>query len=192
MKKRWSLVCVLLLVVGLLAGCGSQEAAEEAKKTVTVDIPRNMLLGSQSDEEIVENAKAEDITVAFSDDSVTYTMTEETQQALLLGFKTQFEENLQTVLDAGDVPGLVSVSYNDAMSVFTVTVNRAQFQAQDGEDELGILYSTGTAYQLYAGTADEAIDVVVELVDQESGEHFETYSMREAFSAQQSPGDNAD
>lgn len=191
MKKRWSLVCVLLLVVGLLAGCGSQEAAEEAKKTVTVDIPRNML-GSQSDEEIVENAKAEDITVAFSDDSVTYTMTEETQQALLLGFKTQFEENLQTVLDAGDVPGLVSVSYNDAMSVFTVTVNRAQFQAQDGEDELGILYSTGTAYQLYAGTADEAIDVVVELVDQESGEHFETYSMREAFSAQQSPGDNAD
>ncbi|MEE0435119.1 MAG: hypothetical protein UDB11_06920 [Peptococcaceae bacterium] len=191
MKKRWSLVCVLLLVVGLLAGCGSQEAAEEAKKTVTVDIPRNML-GSQSDEEIVENAKAEDITVAFSDDSVTYTMTEETQQALLLGFKTQFEENLQTVLDAGDVPGLVSVSYNDAMSVFTVTVNRAQFQAQDGEDELGILYSTGTAYQLYAGTADEAIDVVVELVDQESGEHFETYSMREAFSAKQSPGDNAD
>lgn len=159
---------------------------------MTVDIPRNMLLGSQSDEEIVENAKAEDITVAFSDDSVTYTMTEETQQALLLGFKTQFEENLQTVLDAGDVPGLVSVSYNDAMSVFTVTVNRAQFQAQDGEDELGILYSTGTAYQLYAGTADEAIDVVVELVDQESGEHFETYSMREAFSAQQSPGDNAD
>lgn len=191
MKKRWSLVCVLLLVVGLLAGCGSQEAAEEAKKTVTVDIPRNML-GSQSDEEIVENAKAEDITVAFSDDSVIYTMTEETQQALLLGFKTQFEENLQTVLDAGDVPGLVSVSYNDAMSVFTVTVNRAQFQAQDGEDELGILYSTGTAYQLYAGTADEAIDVVVELVDQESGEHFETYSMREAFSAKQSPGDNAD
>lgn len=86
----------------------------------------------------------------------------------------------------------MSVSYNDAMSVFTVTVNRAQFQAQDGEDELGILYSTGTAYQLYAGTADEAIDVVVELVDQESGEHFETYSMREAFSAQQSPGDNAD
>ena len=119
-------------------------------------------------------------------------MTPETQQELLLGFKTHFEEEVQSTIDSGDIPGLVHVDYNDTMSAFTVTVNRDNFQTQGGEAQLGLLYSAGTTYQLYAGTEEEAIDVTVTLVDQATQEEFDTTSMRQVFSEQQAPGDNAD
>lgn len=191
MKKIGTLLLLLLLVAGLTA-CGSGQAETNAEKTVTVTIPAAML-GDQSHDDIRAMAQAEDIDVHFADDgSVTYTMTPEKQQELLLGFKTHFEENIKTILDSGDLPGLVNVSYNDDMSAFDVTVNRTTFQTENGDDQLGLLYSTGTAYQLYAGRPEEEIDVIVTLLDQETGEAFDTYSMREAFTAQQSPGDNAD
>lgn len=190
--KKLGIILLLLLMVGV-AGCGSGEPDTSAEeKTVTVTVPRNVI-GDQSDEEIKENAQSEDISVSIGeDDSVTYTMTPEKQQELLLGFKTHFEESLQTALDNGEVPGLVNVSYNDDMSAFDVTINREAFQSQNGEEKLGMLYSAGTAYQLYAGRPEEEIDVTVTLLDQATNDAFGTYSMREVFNAQQSPGDNAD
>lgn len=190
--KKLGIILLWLLMVGV-AGCGSGEPDTSAEeKTVTVTVPRNVI-GDQSDEEIKENAQSEDISVSIGeDDSVTYTMTPEKQQELLLGFKTHFEESLQTALDNGEVPGLVNVSYNDDMSAFDVTVNREAFQSQNGEEKLGMLYSAGTAYQLYAGRPEEEIDVTVTLLDQATNDAFGTYSMREVFNAQQSPGDNAD
>lgn len=190
--KKLGIILLLLLMVGV-AGCGSGEPDTSAEeKTVTVTVPRNVI-GDQSDEEIEENAQSEDISVSIGeDDSVTYTMTPEKQQELLLGFKTHFEESLQTALDNGEVPGLVNVSYNDDMSAFDVTVNREAFQSQNGEEKLGMLYSAGTAYQLYAGRPEEEIDVTVTLLDQATNDAFGNYSMREVFNAQQSPGDNAD
>ena len=190
--KKLGIILLLLLMVGV-AGCGSGEPDTSAEeKTVTVTVPRNVI-GDQSDEEIKENTQSEDISVSIGeDDSVTYTMTPEKQQELLLGFKNHFEESLQTALDNGEVPGLVNVSYNDDMSAFDVTVNREAFQSQNGEEKLGMLYSAGTAYQLYAGRPEEEIDVTVTLLDQATNDAFGTYSMREVFNAQQSPGDNAD
>ena len=192
MKKLWILLLTVLML-GLFAGCGGDESSvAEKAQTVTVEIPRDVLAG-QSDEDIMENAKNEGVTVHIEDDgTVTYTMTPEQQQALLLGFKTHFEENVQTAIDNGQIPGLVNVTYNDEMNDFTVTVNREQFQTQEDKTALGLLYSAGTTYQLYAGTPDSAIDVTVTLVDQETGDAFDTYSMRDAFSAQQAHSDNAD
>lgn len=189
--KRLGIILLLLLgCLGSFTGCGSQDA-QAPEKDVTITVPRAML-EDQSDEEIQKNASAEDMDVAIDADDVTFTMTEETQQKLLLGLKTQFEESLAAVLDGGEVPGLVNVTYNDDMSIFTVTVNRDQFQMEMEEPQLGLLYSAGTAYQLYAGKDEEAIDVVVDLVAQGDDEPFDSTSMREVFTAQQSPGDDAD
>ena len=172
---------------------GTEEKEYEARAIIiaTGAHPRT-LFGTQSDDQIQETAQAEDITATITDDTVTYQMTPETQQELLLGFKTHFEEEVQSTIDSGDIPGLVHVDYNDTMSAFTVTVNRDNFQTQGGEAQLGLLYSAGTTYQLYAGTEEEAIDVTVTLVDQATQEEFDTTSMRQVFSEQQAPGDNAD
>ena len=82
--KKLGIILLLLLMVGV-AGCGSGEPDTSAEeKTVTVTVPRNVI-GDQSDEEIKENAQSEDISVSIGeDDSVTYTMTPEKQQELLL------------------------------------------------------------------------------------------------------------
>lgn len=189
--RKLGIILLFLALLASFSACGSGQP-EKAEKSVTVTIPAAMV-GSQDEENIQKQAEAEDMEVTIAEDgSVTYTMTPEKQQELLLGFKTHFEESLTTVLDNGEVPGLVNVDYNDDMSAFTVTVQRDIFDQETGEEELGLLYSAGTAYQLYAGKAEEAIDVAVTLVDQDTKEEYEHFSMREVFNAQQSPGDNAD
>ena len=190
--RKIGVVLLMLLFLAGVAGCGSGEQDATAEKSVTIVVPRG-LVGEQSDEEIKANAEEEDITVSIGDDdTVTYTMTPEKQQELLLSYKNHFEENIQTILDDGEIPGLMSVSYNDDMSAFEVTVNRDVFQAENGEEQLGLIYSAGTSYQLYAGRSEEDIDVVVTLLDQATNDAFATFSMREVFNSQQSPGDNAD
>ena len=191
MKRLGIIVLTVLLSIGVLAGCGSQETQTPEEKNVTITVPRDMF-ADQSEEEIRDRAAAEGMDAAINAADVTFTMTAETQQKILLGIKTQFEEDLAAVLDNGEVPGLLEVTYNDEMSVFTVTVAPDQFQMDMEEPQLGLLYSTGTAYQLYAGKDEEAIDVTIELVAQGDTEPYESFSMREVFTAQQSPGDNSD
>lgn len=191
MKRLGVIVLTVLLSVCALAGCGSQETQAPAGKDVTITVPRDMF-ADQSEEEIRDRAAQEGMDVAIDAADVTFTMTAETQQKILLGIKTQFEEDLAAVLDNGEVPGLLEVTYNDEMSVFTVTVAPDQFQMDMEEPQLGLLYSTGTAYQLYAGKDEEAIDVTIELVAQGDTEPYDSFSMREVFTAQQSPGDNSD
>ena len=108
--------------------CGSGDTQESAERSVTITLPRT-LFGTQSDDQIQETAQAEDITATITDDTVTYQMTPETQQELLLGFKTHLKRSTEHI-DSGDIPGLVHVDYNDTMSAFTVTVNRDNFQTQ--------------------------------------------------------------
>lgn len=191
MKRLGIIVLTVLLSVCALAGCGSQETQAPTGKDVTITVPRDMF-ADQSEEEIRDRAAAEGMDAAIDAADVTFTMTAETQQKILLGIKTQFEEDLAAVLDNGEVPGLLEVTYNDEMSVFTVTVAPDQFQMDMEEPQLGLLYSTGTAYQLYAGKDEETIDVTIELVAQGDTEPYESFSMREVFTAQQSPGDNSD
>lgn len=191
MKRLGIIVLTVLLSIGVLAGCGSQETQTPEEKNVTITVPRDMF-ADESEEEIRDRAAAEGMDVTIDAADVTFTMTAETQQKILLGIKTQFEEDLAAVLDNGEVPGLLEVTYNDEMSVFTVTVAPDQFQMDMEEPQLGLLYSTGTAYQLYAGKDEEAIDVTIELVAQGDTEPYESFSMREVFTAQQSPGDNSD
>lgn len=191
MKRLGIIVLTVLLSIGVLAGCGSQETQAPAEKDVTITVPRDMF-ADQSEEEIRDRAAAEGMDAAIDAADVTFTMTAETQQKILLGIKTQFEEDLAAVLDNGEVPGLLEVTYNDEMSVFTVTVAPDQFQMDMEEPQLGLLYSTGTAYQLYAGKDEEAIDVTIELVAQGDTEPYDSFGMREVFTAQQSPGDNSD
>lgn len=191
MKRLGIIVLTVLLSIGVLAGCGSQETQTPEEKNVTITVPRDMF-ADESEEEIRDRAAQEGMDVAIDAADVTFTMTAETQQKILLGIKTQFEEDLAAVLDNGEVPGLLEVAYNDEMSVFTVTVAPDQFQMDMEEPQLGLLYSTGTAYQLYAGKDEEAIDVTIELVAQGDTEPYESFSMREVFTAQQSPGDNSD
>ena len=93
--KRLSMILLALLMAIVMVGCGSGEKA--AEETVTVSLPRE-LLGSQSDEEIIANGEEEDMEVAIKETEngtrVVYTMSKETQDALLLAYKNHFEETL--------------------------------------------------------------------------------------------------
>ena len=192
--KKWSVLLIVMLILSTLVGCGSKPAKEaEGVPNVTIEIPRNML-PNQSDEEIITNAENENIEVSIKDDDemIVYKMTEEKQQELLLSYKTNFEELLQKDIDQGKLMGVVDISYDENMTEFQVLVNSDVFKAADNEEEMEWLYTTGTGCQLFAGIPEESIDVKISVVDQDSNEEIEHYSMRESFFDQQYQADGAD
>ena len=180
--KKWSLAFIVMCVLGCLVGCGTKPAEEaEPVANVTIEIPRSML-AEQSDEEVIAHAADEDIDVTITDDeTIVYKMSEEKQQELLLSYKTNFEALLQSDMDQGKLMGVVDVSYDENMTEFKLWVNKAVFDAADNQEELGWIYSTGTGCQLFAGIPEESIDVKIIVMDQDSKEEIETYSMRESF-----------
>ncbi|MDO4280682.1 MAG: hypothetical protein Q4C56_03540 [Peptococcaceae bacterium] len=190
--KKWLLAFILLLFVGGMTACASEEATAVKAQTVTITVPRGLLAG-QTNQEIEKNAQDEDISVHINDDdTITYKMTEEKQQELLLGYKTHFEEVLQKDMDDGKLPGVVDVTYSDDMKTFDVSVNASAYQAEGGRLDMDLFYSTGTGYQLFSGIDEKSIDVQVNIIDQDSGQTIDTMSMRESFVNEQSPGDGAD
>lgn len=187
--KRWCAMLLVLLLAGTVVGCGKEET--NANLAVTIELPREMI-DIEGDEALVAKAQKEGMEASVADGVVTYHMTPERQQEILLSYKTTFEEELPTVIDQGMIPGALDISYNDDMTEFTVTADAEVFDVSMNGMPLGILYTTGMGYQLYAGVPDEKIDVRVRIVDQATKEELGQFSMREVFAQQQVPGDDSD
>lgn len=189
MKKCCAVLCMLVFI-GTFAGCG-EEKPTDAAPSVTIQIPRE-IISVKDDAEIVEAAKDEGMEASVDEDVVTYKMTPEKQQELLLSYKTGFEEQIPKVIDDGTIPGMVDVTYNEDMTEFTLLVDAEIFDSTMDGMGFGIFYTTGMGYQLYAGVPDEQIDVHVIVMDQDNKHQISEFSMREVFAQHQAPGDDSD
>ena len=177
MKK----IFVLLLAVTLtlnLAACGTpKEAADEAEFTLPA-----VFFDGMTEEEIQSDAKEDGYKscVVHEDGSVTYTLSHEKQEELLLEYKGRINDLIKELVGSqnSEFDAISKIEYNKDVTEFRIYVNWDKYTSRDHMISTNFFISGGL-YQLIAGVDEKKIDVVVNYVDEESGEILDTLSLRE-------------
>ena len=143
-------------------------------------------------EEIKEGARQEGYSgcVVNEDGSVTYTMTKAQHKELLDAYKKSMDESIAELLD-GDkaVASFVDIKYNNDFSEINVYVDSSLYTFWDSFYVLSF-YIMGAYYQNFAGVALEEVDVVVNYIDNVSGEILDTASYKEYVRNNRSEGNS--
>lgn len=114
---------------------------------------------SDEDHEIFKEIKAND------DGSITIVMTAEKNKEFMDEYKVQISAQLQEMIDDQEsFSNITDIKYNENLSIFTVTLANPEVTFQDAMSAI-IFYLSGSMYQMFSGTPEESIDVIVNYVD---------------------------
>lgn len=184
MKKILS----VLLSLALLAGCsssGESSLPKEVSSTndnqtaavptpepdVSITISSKFLEGfdmnaedymaglSEGDKEAFKEVKAND------DGSITIVMTAEKNKEFMDQYKVEISAQFQEMIDDQEsFSNITDIKYNENLSIFTVTLANPEVTFQDSMSVI-IFYLSGSMYQMFSGTPEENLDVIVNYVD---------------------------
>lgn len=184
MKK----VLSVLLSLALLAGCSSSGESSQPNEvsstndnqTATVSTPEpdvSITISSEflegfditADDYIagLSEEEKEDFkeVKANEDGSITIIMTSEKNKEFMDEYKTQMNAQFQEMIDDQEsFPNITDITYNENLSIFTVTLANPEVTFQDSMSAI-IFYLSGSMYQMFSGTPEENIDVIVNYVD---------------------------
>ena len=193
MKIRGVLGACIVGTALVLSGCagggenlGSSTSAspaaievEEQLVTVDVRIARSLLdqSGALTDEQIVAGASENGIAAVVDGDSVVYTMTKPQRDEMLASMRSSAQDAADEVI-ADESNSVTAVEFNDSLTSFRVSVDPARSGALESLLALGF-YIQGALYQQFSSVAPDDIDVIVEFVDNVSGEVLDTGSYQE-------------
>ena len=193
MKIRGVLGACIVGTALVLSGCagggenlGSSTSAspaaievEEQLVTVDVRIARSLLdqSGALTDEQIVAGASENGIAAVVDGDSVVYTMTKPQRDEMLASMRSSAQDAADEVI-ADESNSVTAVEFNDSLTSFRVSVDPARYGALESLLALGV-YIQGALYQQFSSVAPDDIDVIVEFVDNVSGEVLDTGSYQE-------------
>lgn len=202
MKIRLALAALIFGGAIVLAGCSSGEGAsaasssespaattssaspaatetEEELDTVDVRIARSLLdqEGSLTDEEIVAGASEISMGAVVEGETVVYTMTVAQRNEMLANMRSSAREAADELI-ADETNSVTGVESNDAMTSITVFVDGARYSPIEALLALGFFVSGGV-FQQVNGVANDDIDVIVEFVDDASGEVLDTASFQD-------------
>lgn len=193
MKIRGAIVSVIASAVFVLCGCtaGGDHAAssssaspaaievEEELVTVDVRVARSLLDqdGSLTDDEIVTGAKEKGIAAVVEGDTVVYTMTKPQRDEMLAQMRSSAQDAADELV-ADDTNSVTAIEFNDSMTSFKVSVDAARYGALESLLAIGF-YIQGGLYQQFNGIDPDDVDVIVEFVDDTTGEVLDTGSYRE-------------
>ncbi|MFC9918259.1 hypothetical protein [Agromyces binzhouensis] len=185
-----AMICAALVFVGCAAadsgasvnGVDSTDGpieVEENLATVDVRIARSLAdpEGSMSDEEIVSAAAEKGMTAAVDGDAVIYTLTKTQRDEMLDELRSSAQDAVDGII-ADDSNSVTAVEFNDSMTAFKVSVDAERFSPFESLLVIGF-YLQGALYQQFAGTSADDLDVVVEFVDDATGEVLESGSYQE-------------
>ncbi|KJL38376.1 hypothetical protein JOD63_002951 [Microbacterium terrae] len=192
-KIRGAIASLIACSVFVLGGCSAGGDAatsnssaspatievEEDLVTVDVRIARSLLdqNGSLTDEEIVAGAQENGIAAVVEGDTVVYTMTKPQRDEMLAQMRSSAQDAADELI-ADDTNSVTGVQFNDAMTSVKVSVDAAKYGALESFLALGF-YIQGALYQQFNGVAPDDIDVIVEFVDEATGEVLDTGSYQE-------------
>lgn len=192
-KIRRALIACMVGAALVLSGCsgGGDDAAssssaspaaievEEQLATVDVRIASSLLdqSGSITDEEIVAGASENGIVAVVDGDTVVYTMTKPQQEEMLAGMRASAQGAADELI-ADETNSVTAVEFNDSMTTFQVSVDAARYGALESFLALGF-YIQGALYQQFNGVAPDDIDVIVEFVDDATGDVLDTGSYQD-------------
>ncbi|RZT66495.1 hypothetical protein EV140_0035 [Microcella alkaliphila] len=191
---RTAVVSVVFCMVAVLGGCSGVESespepgasstpgaieVEEQIFTVDVTLARSLLDPARSltDEEIISGAADNGISAAVAGDEVVYTLTKAQRDEMLTQMRSSAQEAIDEMV-ADDSNSVTGVDFNEEMTSFEVSVDGARFAPLEGLLVLGF-YVQGALYQQFDGVPVDEVDVLVEFVDDTTGEVLETGSYQE-------------
>ncbi|UIP59618.1 hypothetical protein DSM26151_25300 [Agromyces marinus] len=165
--------------VGVVDSTDGPIEVEENLATVDVRVARSLLdpEDSMSDEEIVSAAAENGMTAAVDGDAVVYTMTKSQRDEMLDELRSSAQDAVDGIV-ADDSNSITEVEVDDAMTAFTVSVDAERFSPLESLLVIGF-YLQGALYQQFAGTPAGELDVVVEFVDDATGEVLESGSYQD-------------
>ncbi|MDZ8275372.1 hypothetical protein R2Q81_05320 [Microbacterium aquimaris] len=159
----------------------SPAAIEVEEQLVTVDIriARSLLdqSGSLTDEEIVAGASENGIAAVVDGDTVVYTMTKLQRDEMLAGMRSSAQDAADELI-TDETNSVTTVEFNDSMTAFQVSVDAARYGALESLLALGF-YIQGALYQQFNGVGPDDVDVIVEFVDDATGEVLDTGSYQD-------------
>ncbi|MBN9202755.1 MAG: hypothetical protein J0H70_15620 [Microbacterium chocolatum] len=152
---------------------------EEQLVTVDVRIARSLLdqSGALTDEQIVAGASENGIAAVVDGDAVVYTMTKPQRDEMLASMRSSVQDAADEVI-ADESNSVTAVEFNDSLTSFRVSVDPARYGALESLLALGF-YIQGALYQQFSSVAPDDIDVIVEFVDNVSGEVLDTGSYQD-------------
>lgn len=155
---------------------------EVDKKMLNVDItlPASFLELDEDEEididEIKKEAKEDGIKdVVLNDDgSVTYTMSKSTHRELLDEMEEAVQESIEEIINSEDFPSIKDIKANKKYDQYEVIVDKEGFENSfEGFGILGVAFSS-MYYQLFEGVNPDDYEVIIDIIDEETGEVFDT------------------
>lgn len=152
---------------------------DEGLLTVDITIARSLLdsAGTMTDEQIVAAAAQNGILARVDGESVIYTMTKTQRDGMLGEMRASAQQSADELVADGS-NSLTAVEFNDSMTEFRASVDAARFSPFESLLVLGF-YLSGALYQQFAGVPADDIDVLVEFVDDQTGEVIESGTYQE-------------
>jgi len=196
-RNRLAIASLVVVASISLAGCsagsdtdGAQNApgaspsapaieVEEAITTVDVRIARSLLDPNDAltDEQIVDSAREQGITAKFDGDAVVYTITQAQQDEMLAQMRSSVQEAADGLI-TDDTNSVTGVDFNDSMTSFKVSVDGDRYGEFESLLALGF-YIQGAMFQQFNGVGVDDIDVIVEFIDDVTGDVLNTGSFDE-------------
>lgn len=160
-------------------------SVDENLLTVEVTVPA-WFFEDETKEQIEAAAKESGFSgcTVHDDGSVTYKMSKLKRRQILKEYKKDIDETIQEYTSGGEnaPQSFKSISYNSNVTQFDVRVDRAAYEDSwfDSMYALG-LYILGGYYQIFDGVPNDQIDVVVNFIDDSTGETIESGSLQKAM-----------
>lgn len=174
---------------GASASQGGNDSIEVDEGLLSVDVrlPRDLFLaGLEEGEEFPTQEELQkavddeglDAEVAINDDgSVTYTMSRAEYENYKRELKVSIDEQIQKAINE-EANIYRTISYEDDLTAFDVVVNRKALESSFSFLGLSLLVQ-GSFYQAFTGVEEADIFVVINYIDEKSGEVFDTYDSRD-------------
>jgi len=173
---------VALLLVAAIVSCLFLFLSKEKTRTITLPIS---FFEGQTFEEIQNSAKKnKDIKSCTqnADGNIICTITEKGYNELLAEIKKSVDDTLLSMTEGEEqVESFVSIKYNDTLSQFDVYVDPSKYSEWDSLSVLAF-YTVGAMYQTVSGVPSEKIDVVVNFINNETHEVFNSGSFKDMIS----------
>ena len=207
--KRWLAMLISVVCLLSLTACGGKQTAsaeetpkeekanagvevEERLLTVDVTLPASFF-EDQTEDEIRAGAKENGYIACevHADGSVTYTMSRQKHAEMLDALKTRFDELIAGCMEGENAAAsFVDIQCNDDFSKIDIYVDAEQYTMWDNLYAM-TFYVAGAYYQAFSGVAYDDVDVLVNFIDNATGEVLNTASYRD-FRNNMASGDDAE
>ena len=184
MKKRLTAFIATALLLTACGGAQEKGIKENPSHSLKVDkgiinvdvtIPANFFINS-IEEEIIAKAKGNGVTETLvnKDGSVTYTLSKVKYKEMMEEMGKAVVSRVDEIVNSGEYTSIKDISYNKYFNEFNVKVNRQQYE--EGFDRFAIfeLVIVSTYYSAFDGKSAEDVQVILNMIDETTGEIYDT------------------